>query len=169
MKFVNRSGNKRLDILCDKVHDLIYNDLALYENMSLYLQFTLKYTSTGVGGKYVMDELRADQSVVEVFLYTSKNPWSAANGYTLNDGKTQVFLNTRKLGRSDASILATLLHEAVHEADNNDMKNFYNHGDNYPKGGTAPEVIADVVYSILTDKVSTEDSSVPHKPWWKFW
>jgi hypothetical protein len=159
MKIVNRSGNKRIEIICKQANELIHSP-AFYEKMWAIPSFRKEFTSEGVNGAYVINRLRTDPSEIEVFLYTTKNPWSVVNGYTLNDGKQQMFLNTRSLGRSDASIVATIIHEAVHLADNNDFEKFYHHGDNYPKGGTAPEVAADVTYFVLTGMISEVDSSV---------
>jgi hypothetical protein len=173
MIFVNRSGIKRLDIICTKTNELIYSD-EFEKRMSKVNWLDPRYTSPGVNGAYIVKRLREDPSVIEVHAYTSVNPWTSSNGYTKDDGTMRVFLNTRKFGRSDASICATLSHEGVHKADHSDIL-FYHHGDNYPKIGTAPEVVADVAYEILAGRVSEQDSSVEndntkgmicYRPWY---
>jgi hypothetical protein len=123
--------------------------------------FNPRYTSSKqVDGTYIAKRLKEDKSVIEIYTYKSKWPWSKANGYTLQDEFTRMYLNTRKFDRSDASIAATMLHEATHETDNNDPLYFYHHGDNVPKGDCAPEVVADIAYEILSGVKSTEDSSI---------
>ena len=160
MIFVNKSGNKRLDIIVNRCNELIFHPL-FFTKMAKISGFNPDYTSSGlVDGTYIAKRLKEDSSVLDVYTYRSKWPWSAANGYTLQDKFTRIYLNTRKFDRSDASIAATLLHEAVHETDNNDNANFYHHGDNTPKGGCAPEVVADVAYEVLSGLFSTEDSSI---------
>jgi len=159
MIFVNKTGSKRIEILANKANKLIRSEEFIAE-MAKIEKFNTAYTSQGVDGKYIARKLLEIESKIEIYLYTSKNPFTSANGYTVDNGKPQVFLNTRKLNRSDASIVATLIHEAVHEADFRDLLDFH-HGDNRPKGGTAPELAAEVAYKIEAGGIDSDvDSSV---------
>jgi hypothetical protein len=163
MRFINKTGSKRIYIICSKAFDMIYNNKDFKNKIMSHGNFNHRYTSDGVNGEYVLNRLQNETTSLEVFFYKSRNPWTSSNGYTLDDGKPQIFLNTRKLGRSDASILATIIHEAVHIADNNDTDAFYHHGDNTPKGATAPEVFADIAYRVESGFYSDIDSSVENE------
>lgn len=160
MKFKDCSNNKRIQIIIRKCNELLQSQ-EFYEAMSVVKGFNPKYTSSDkVDGPYICDRLKGDASTLEVYTFKSRNPFTSSNGYTVQDKFTRMFLNTRKFNRSDASMAATIFHEAVHEADNNDPIHFYHHGDNVPKGDCAPEVVADVVYKLLSGLRSTEDSSI---------
>jgi hypothetical protein len=52
-----------------------------------------------------------------VYTYKSKNPWSRAYGYFSPATPDKIFLNTRKLNRSQASIGASICHELIHYID----------------------------------------------------
>lgn len=160
MRFMTKSNDKRVKILVNKANERM-DSVAFMHEMIKRKAFNGLYTSgIHVSGKYVHSRLLSDQSFIEVKTFKSLNPFTSSNGYTKNDGKTEIYLNTRKFNRSDASIIATLFHEAVHEADNNDKENFYHHGDNSPKGGTAPEVVADIVYLLESGMASEMSSAI---------
>lgn len=160
MKFVNKSGNKRVQIIVNQVNEIIHGE-EFKKRMLAINGFNPKYTSSpDVTGAYVWLRLTTDPSEIDVFTFKSKNPWTSSNGYTKDDGKTQMFLNIRKFNRSDASIGGTLGHEGVHEVDNTDPAYSYGHGDNTPKGGTAPEVVADIVYELMSGVKSTQCSAI---------
>lgn len=157
--FFTNSKNKRVHILVRKANKILHSE-EFKKEISKVMEFNPSYTSRGVTGAYIWLRLMEDPSLIEVLEYKSKNPWTKSNGFTKNDGRLEIYLNTRKFFRSDASILGTISHEAVHEADNNDEKHFYHHGDNTPKGGTAPEVVADIFYQIESGIKSTESSAI---------
>lgn len=161
MKFVNKSGNKRVGIIVNKVNEVIHGP-EFKARMLAHEEFNPQYTSSPeVTGAYIWLRMITDPSEIEVYTFKSKNPWTSSNGYTENDDKTRMFLNTRKFFRSDASIGGTIGHEGGHEIDNNDPLYFYGHGTtNTFKGNCVPEVIADIIYEIMSGMKSTESFSI---------
>ena len=102
--------------------------------------------------------------------YKSKNPWSSAYGYYNPTKPNFIYLNTRKLNRTNASICATLIHEMVHFLDNNSDFSF-GHGSNNPKGkqNTAPYWIDNHVENRLRLKYQDKSESFAYKivtPWY---
>lgn len=59
---------------------------------------------------------------------------SAVNAYVNNNDPKTIHINTRNLGRSLASIIATVIHELVHAVDIFDLIHSYGHGDNSSAG-----------------------------------
>lgn len=160
MKFVSKSSDKRVGIIVSRLNEAI----ECYEfgmRLRNIRSFHPLYTSSVmVDGEYIWHRIRNDDSIIEVKTFRSRNPFTKSNGYTLRDNKLEMFLNTRKFNRSDASIAATIAHEGGHELDNNDPNYFYHHGDNKPKGGTVPEVLADIIYEIMSGVKSTQCSAI---------
>ena len=70
---------------------------------------------------------------LHVNVYTSKNPWSKAYGYFNPNKPNQIYLNSRKLNRSHASITASLIHELIHFLDTK-TGFYFGHGNNSPVG-----------------------------------
>lgn len=75
-------------------------------------------------GTTVANCIKEIPCVITVELYTSKNPFTSSNGYYTPSKPTTVHLNTRKLGRTNASLIATLVHEMVHLADGYSIYSF---------------------------------------------
>jgi len=119
-------------------------------------------------------------SVVEVFvknndinirLYTSKNPWSKANGYFTPARPHDINLNTRKLWRTVGSISSTIIHEIVHMADS-DRDLSFGHGNNSPVGkeNCAPFWIDNLAEAMIDNKHPDFNNmeNITYKiPWWK--
>jgi hypothetical protein len=86
-----------------------------------------------------------------VQLYKSRSPWSRALGYEDARFPNVVFLNTRKLNRSVASIVGTIIHESVHVADAHSPLDF-GHGGNSSaeKDTTAPYWIGNLAISMVS-------------------
>ena len=76
-----------------------------------------------------------------VIIEEYKTPWwKRSNVLAYTTDSRRIFINTRNLDRSDASIAGTIAHELIHCVDNQDIKYYFGHGDNSPinKGQTAP-------------------------------
>jgi len=101
-----------------------------------------RFDMASIGGIYISNKLSdfIKNNNIKIKLYRSRNPWSKAYGYFTPSRPLDINLNTRKLGRSDASLVGTFYHEAVHMTDNADRLESYGHGNNSPAGksNTAP-------------------------------
>jgi hypothetical protein len=169
--FKNKSGIKRLSIVCDLANDVVA-DASFWRKWEGIRYFNLDYTSEEVTPLYIYNQFMNFRRTYSVEAFKSKWPWSSSNGYTTPGIIDRMWLNTRRLDRSDASIVATLFHEPVHSMDSMDVRYFFGHGEgrnaNVPKmthdenynGGCVPEVIADMVYEHLTGRKSEVDSSI---------
>ena len=167
MIFRNKSNNKRLEIICTQANKLI-SDGSFWVRWLKIQKFNLMYTSPEVTSAMIMDLVKYQPPrTMDVFCFKSKLPWSKSNGYTLPDQPGKMWLNTRRLNRSDASIVATLTHEMTHMIDALSPYTF-GHGSNTVKNthdelfqnGCAPEVMAALAYFHLSGMKSTEDSSL---------
>lgn len=99
---------------------------------------------------------------LRVELYRHLLP-SRALGYEDPAHPDRVFLNARKLDRSDASIVGTIIHEAVHAVDAVSPERF-GHGDNSPVGkdNTAPYWIGNLAISLVSGAAFAEVDHAPH-------
>lgn len=167
MRFINRSNNKRLEIICTQANKLI-RDGSFWAKWLKIQKFNLEYTSPEVTSSYILDQFKyVPPRTMDVFCFKSRNPWSKSNGYTLPNQSGKMWLNTRKFNRSDASMIATLFHESIHYLDALSPYTF-GHGNNFSKNthdelfqnGCVPEVLADLVYLHLIGIKSDQDSSI---------
>lgn len=92
-----------------------------------------KATCSGehIAGKIM--EFRDSPREFTVKEYRSRFP-SKVNAYVLNNDPNTLYINTRNLGRNMASVVATVVHEAIHSVDHFDTKHSFGHGDNKAKG-----------------------------------
>ena len=87
--------------------------------------------------------------IAEVRFYKPRWPWSAALAYVQGNNPKTIYINERKLNRSEASIAATIAHEYIHVLDNYTPESF-GHGDNYASGkdNSAPYYFGQVVEEV---------------------
>jgi hypothetical protein len=113
-----------------------------------------KHVATGkpVSGKEVVEELSRKVDVT-VQTYKPWNPWTRALAKTLPG--TVIYLNARTLDRSVPSLVATLIHESVHIADNAQKALSFGHGNNYAAGkeNSAPYKL-DAIAERIASKVN---------------
>jgi hypothetical protein len=105
---------------------------------------------------------------LHVNVYKSKNPWSRAYGYFNPSKPDQIYLNSRKLNRSLASICASLCHELIHYLDSKSVFSF-GHGDNSSVGkeNSAPYWIDNLAEEILlVDKIEGSKANKFYTPWY---
>ena len=95
--------------------------------------FTYSKTVNGtpVTGQYIQDLLANNDYIINVDVYTTRNPWSSV--VAAYQDKT-IYLNTRRLNRQPEQLVATICHEFFHHADFIDQNASFGHGDNNWKG-----------------------------------
>lgn len=110
-----------------------------------------RFERTEVSPRQVADVMERCTARVTVQLYKSRWPWSKALAYEDARFPNLIFLNTRKLNRSVASIVGTIIHESVHAADTLSPLDF-GHGDNAAAGkeNTAPYWIGNLAISMVS-------------------
>jgi hypothetical protein len=98
-------------------------ELLLAENSNIMEEIKVKAFkfNSGLGPQIVLNLLK-ERPPISVFVYKTKNPWSAALGYS--DGKA-IYINTRKLPINRRDLIGLLLHEYSHFCG-------YSHGNNWP-------------------------------------
>lgn len=91
--------------------------------------------------EYIANELMASFKCLQIEVKVKKGWWWSkwlAAFYT--NKPFDIYQNSRKLRRSPASIVGSIVHEMIHLIDHHDRIYSYGHGDNSPKGkgNTAP-------------------------------
>jgi hypothetical protein len=168
LKFRTDSKDKRVQIVVEKANRAYENPTYIQKFLAIK-KFDPAYTSKDVNAAMLWAALRWSGAVVEIKTYW--RPWGIANGKTFPSEPLVVWLNTAKFKRSDASIVATLHHEAWHVVNNVELPRFIlGHGnDNSPKmthdpvtleGGCVPEVGADLAYLMESGFKSTKSSAI---------
>jgi hypothetical protein len=93
-----------------------------------------KSTAHGSHIATAIKEFRDGPRVFEVVEYRSRFP-SRVNAYVLTSNPNRLYINVRNVNsRTLASVVATVVHEAVHAVDAHDKKHSYGHGDNSAAG-----------------------------------
>ncbi len=90
-----------------------------------------------VSGEELVKILKTNK--IKIIVLTYRSFWWFSRVYGYYKGGKNIYLNTRKFGRSVASIAGSLAHEAIHVYDNF-VPHYLGHGDNSSvgKGKTAP-------------------------------
>ena len=127
--------------------NLILADKAFYRRIREHAGFDLSLATP----QQIADAVERCSTRLTVKLYKSRNPFSRAIGYHDERWPECIFLNTRRLDRSTASIVGTIVHEAVHAADAVSPLDF-DHGDNGAAGkdNTAPYWIGNLAISMAS-------------------
>jgi hypothetical protein len=130
--------------------NLLLKDATFFDRIRRHDRFDMS-TATP---RQIADLMETSNATVEVELYTSRWPWSKALAYEDSRYPNKVFLNSRRLNRSIASICATIVHECVHALDASAPNLRFGHGDNNPNGkeNTAPNWISDLAYEMVAGK-----------------
>jgi len=102
---------------------------------------------TNINGKVISDIFKIPPTRATVRFYKGWF-WSRVNAYT--NGGSIMYLNTRHLARSEASIANTIVHETVHIYDFFNNKHSFGHGDNRSIGKekSAPYFIGSLIEEI---------------------
>ncbi|TMQ14872.1 MAG: hypothetical protein E6J91_14270 [Deltaproteobacteria bacterium] len=129
--------------------NLLLAKAEFYERIRTCPRFEL----TKASPRDIADLMERCTARLTVRLYKSRWPWSRAFGYEDARFPDMVFLNTRKLDRSMASIVGTIIHESVHAADAHSPLDF-GHGSNSSadKENTAPYWIGNLAISMVSDQ-----------------
>lgn len=103
---------------------------AFYEEIKTHV-----FDKSTANGIHIAKQIKKfrDGREFEVVSYRSRFP-SKVNAYVYNDDPTTIYINTRNLSRSIASVVATIIHEMVHAVDLSDSLHSYGHGGNSSAG-----------------------------------
>lgn len=138
-----------------KIKNVVGKLNALFNADQLYVDIKSKtggYLFANCSGTIIANSIRAFRSPMEIVLYKSKNPWTKSNGYFTASKPHTIHLNTRKLGRTNASVGATCAHELVHAVDAAEKWLEFNHNGNThtpEKEDCAPFYIDNLVEAAL--------------------
>lgn len=125
----------------------LLRDKTFFDRIRQKDRFDLSNTSPQV----IADLMENANGIVTVTLYASVSPFSRALAYEDSRYPGTVFLNTRRLNRSVASICASIIHECVHSVDGSQTQYSFGHGDNSSTGkaNTAPYWIDNLAYEMI--------------------
>lgn len=103
-----------------------------------------------ISGKELLAIIDKSDVTFTVLTYRPWFRWSRAIAYY--SGGKNLFLNSRKLNRSVASIAGSIAHEAIHGYDNF-VPEYLGHGSNSPRGKqhTAPYLFGNIVNDYIKD------------------
>lgn len=147
MQVVFFGSNDRVAQAVAAANKLLAND-EFFERIRSHDAFSMATASP----RQIADLMQGSAARVEVQLYKSRWPLSKALAYEDARYPNTVFLNSRRLDRSTASICATFIHECVHALDSSEPGLRFGHGDNNPNGkeNTAPYWIGDLAYELIS-------------------
>ncbi len=156
LKVNNKSNNKRIEIICSQLNT-VFDTVDFWKDV---LRHKENFYLGNINGLLLHNLFNESKTVVDIYSFKSKNPFTSSNGYTTEEKPNSVFLNSRKFNRSDASIAATIAHEVIHSLDNTtEPQFFFGHGDNYDrpeKDACAPQWFSDLAYKHLTGGLISE-------------
>jgi len=140
------ANNANVRAAVDQANIQLQN-LAFFQRIREHAGFDSSTASPG----QIAQLMALSNVMVQVELYTSRWPWSKALAYEDHRFPSKVFLNSRRLDRSLASICATIIHECVHALDATEEGLRFGHGDNNPNGkeNTAPYWIGDLAFEMV--------------------
>lgn len=124
--FIYNGHNSKIKSTTSKANEILNSD-AFYEKIK---NKEGGYLYSNCAGSLIAAATKSFRTPIEVVIYKSKNPWTSANGYFTPSKPHTVHLNTRKLGRSNASIVATKVHEFFHAVDAKEEHLSFGHKDN---------------------------------------
>lgn len=121
---------------CKLANNLKSNN-NFYQLLRNYQRFDMANVTNEMVAALLKNHAKLD---VEVKTYKPWWPWSKAIAMFKPSKPHTVYLNARRLNRSDASIVGSLIHEYVHLVDNLYKEYSFGHGSNSKKGKehTAP-------------------------------
>ena len=129
------------------VNELLKSE-AFYAEIS---QKTTPFVFSNKTPSEIAGLIRSTDATVTVTLYTARR---RSDVYAYEDARYPgvVFLNTRKLNRSAASVAASIVHECVHSVDRMNDDSDFGHGGNSTRGksNTAPYWIDELAERMLT-------------------
>lgn len=137
-RIVCTSGLTSIKRIVDKTNRILDMDI-FYINLKKILSFDY----SDINGEVLGDIVRNPLIVAQVKFYRGWF-WSRVNAYT--NGTEYMYLNTRKLARSDASIANTIVHEYIHILDSYNEQYSFGHGSNNRSGkdNSAPYKVGDM-------------------------
>jgi hypothetical protein len=143
---VEFDGNWQIVVDATMHANQLLGDPTFYARIREHLQFDY----TNVSPRDIANLMEQAALTLRVRLYKSF-PLSPVLGYEDRRFPDDVFLNTRKLDRSMASIVGTILHEAVHAVDARSPLDF-GHGRNSSAGkdNSAPYWIGNLAISMVS-------------------
>ena len=154
----------KMDRCVDRANELL-RDSDFYEKISQKMSFDMATCSP----EYIAKKMKQKLGVLKchVKLYRGRR-WSKALAYFTPSDPDAIYINTRRLGRSDGSVIATIIHEWVHLVDHDDLKESFGHGSNSPVGkqNTAPYWIDNLAQGMVDqveDYNNNESSNIVYR------
>ena len=155
------SKNYQINIICNRINNILNSCPDFWKEV---LSHTDNFLYANINGPQLYQFYHDSKTIVEVHTYKSKNPWSKSNGYTKPEYPNKMWLNTRKLNRSEASIGCTIGHETVHNLDAAIPLYSFGHRENEytpEKDACAPQWFGDLLYKYLSGGILS--ASLPHE------
>jgi hypothetical protein len=145
-------ASDNLGLAIKLANQLLDGKRGFFREVSQVKAFDMSFnpeTRKPYNGKEILYLLSQKVDIV-VQKYKSWLLWSKATAYTM-PGVPVIHLNERRLNRSVASLVGTLLHECVHTVDPNLR---FSHGGNFEDGksNTAPYKIGNIAEKIIASQ-----------------
>ena len=98
------------------------------------LEKKMDFDMSNCRGRFIAQIIRDYRSTTQIKTYRPWNPWSKALAYVSPKEPNVIYINSRRLNRSIASIAGSIAHETIHVLDNKYTDANFGHGNNSPKG-----------------------------------
>jgi hypothetical protein len=131
--FFYNGSNKKVQQIAHNLNKL-FADEKFWVHVRHLGQFdmSLQMDGSGVNGVELEALIKTNKIKCHINLYRHWWRWSRVNGYY--KGGKDIWINERRLWRSERSIANTIGHEYIHLVDNYLADDYLGHGDNSPKG-----------------------------------
>ena len=169
---LNSTNYYKVNAAVKYCNDILFNPEREYQFFISAIQqkhFDMSTLSGAEIAARVIDFVNSGKQMNIVY-YKSKNPWSKAYGFYTPSRPFDININTRRMNRTTASFVATLVHEMIHAIDGLDSENEFGHGSNESTGkdNTAPYYIGALASKLYGDEQTVESyPRVIRTPWYK--
>lgn len=166
-----RGSNSKIDRCIIAANAILSGETKNKNGFTLYDIIKNKETPfdmSTASKEHIANQLKSKFGVLTCEVHLYHNRWSKALAYFTPSHPNRIYINTAKLGRSDGSVIATIVHEWVHLVDKNDVVHSYGHGSNSRAGkqNTAPYWIDNAAQAIadgIEDYNNNESSKIIYK------
>ena len=156
-----KNSHTRLNLAIDAANILLNNE-EFYTLIKEHGEFPM----ANVNGEIIGDELKKDlDREIMINQYTPKNPFSKALACFRPSQPNDIFLSSRKINRSIASLVGSIIHEYIHLSDKQSPYS-YGHGSNSRKPMTAPYWIGALAKG-MTMGLKAPEKKIRRAGFWK--
>ena len=107
----NVSRNQRIEIICNRINLLFNSNADFWKEV---LNHTDNFLYANINGPQLYQFYNDSKLVIQVDTFKSKNPFTKSNGYTKESIPNKMWLNTRRLDRTEASIgYGSTIHDPI--------------------------------------------------------